>query len=82
MDFSRISRLTHSLEKGGLLQRKRDAQNRRFLRLYLTEKGQEYLPDRTALANEELHERLGGLGPEEVLELERMLKVVGEGVRP
>jgi DNA-binding MarR family transcriptional regulator len=63
------------------MQRKRHPQVRRFLRLYVTEKGRQYLPEQTALVNEELRERLGGLGPEEVLELERMLEIVGEGVR-
>lgn len=80
LEFSRISRLLQSLEREGLLQRKRYPQDRRFLRLYLTEKGRQYLPEQTALVNEELHERLGGLCQEEVRELERMLKIVGEVV--
>lgn len=80
LEFSRISRLLQSLEREGLLQRKRYPQDRRFLRLCLTEKGRQYLPEQTALVNKELHERLGGLCQEEVRELERMLKIVGEVV--
>jgi hypothetical protein len=53
------------------------------LRLYLTKKGREYLPEQTQLVNKELHERLllAGFSLEEALELKRMLGIVGKGMR-
>jgi len=81
LEFSRISRLIKSLEGEGLLRRERDTEDRRFLHLYLTEKGREYLHERTALSNREFDGRLGELVPEEVQELERMLRIVAEGMK-
>ena len=83
LDSSRISRLIQSLEREGLLLRERYTKDRRFLRLYLTKKGREYLPEQTQLVNKELHERLllAGFSLEEALELKRMLRIVGEGMR-
>ncbi len=81
LDFSRVSRLIQSLERDGLLSRERDSQNRRFLHLHLTEKGREHLREQTAVINEEFGERLGSLGGEELEELERMLRVVADGMR-
>ena len=81
LEFSRISRLIKSLESEGLLRRERDSEDRRFLHLYLTQKGWEYLHERTALSNREFNERLGELGPEEFQELERMLQIVADGMR-
>lgn len=81
LDFSRITRLVQSLEREGLLLRERDAADRRSLHLYPTKEGREYLRERTALVNEELRERLAGLGPAEIEELNRMLGVVAKGVR-
>jgi MarR family transcriptional regulator, organic hydroperoxide resistance regulator len=81
LEFSRISRLIKSLEGEGLMWRERDSNDRRFSHLYLTEKGREYLHERAALSNRELDRRLGELGPEEVRELERMLRIVAEGMR-
>jgi DNA-binding MarR family transcriptional regulator len=81
LEFSRISRLIKSLEGEGLMYRERDSEDRRFSHLYLTGKGREYLRERTALSNEEFDRRLGELGSEEVRELERMLRILGEGMR-
>jgi DNA-binding MarR family transcriptional regulator len=81
LDFSRISRLIQSLERDGLLRRERDLEDRRFLRLHLTEKGREYLRERTVLLNKEFNERLEALSPAELEELERMLLIVAEGMR-
>lgn len=81
LEFSRITRLIQSLEKEGLLHRKRDSEDRRFIHLYSTEKGREYLRERTQLINEDLQERLGALNTDEVEELDRMLRIVAEGVR-
>ncbi len=81
MESSRVTRLLQSLEKEGFLLRKRDTEDHRFFHLYSTEKGREYLCERTALVNEEFHERIKDLGPAEVEELNRMLRIVAEGVR-
>ncbi len=81
LEFSRISRLIKSLEGEGLMYRERDSDDRRFSHLYLTEKGREYLNERAALSNREFDRRLVELGPEEGQELERMLRIVAEGMR-
>jgi DNA-binding MarR family transcriptional regulator len=81
LEFSRISRLIKSLEGEGLMYRERDSEDRRFSHLYLTGKGREYLREKTALSNGEFDRRLGELGSEEVRELERMLRILGEGMR-
>ncbi len=81
LDFSRITRLIQSLEKEGLLHRKRNSEDRRFIHLYLTEKGWEYLRERTQLINEELQNALGELSPDEAEELDRMLRIMAERVR-
>lgn len=81
LDFSRVTRLIQSLEKEGLLLRKRDSEDRRFIHLYPTQKGRENLRERTQLINEELRDALGELNPDEVEELDRMLRIVAEGVR-
>ncbi len=81
LDFSRITRLIQSLEKEGLLHRKRDSEDRRFIHLYPTEKGREYLSEWTQLINEELQDALGDLNPNEVEDLDRMLCIVAERVR-
>ncbi len=82
LDFSRVTRLIQALEREGLLLRERDTADRRYWHLYPTQKGREYLKERTALINEELHERLESLlSPDEAQELNRMLDLVAEGVR-
>ncbi len=83
LEFSRVTRLLQSLEKEGLLCRERDGADRRFLHLYPTEKGREALRERTAVVNERLLDRLGGrLSPEELKELERMLRLMAEAMKP
>ncbi len=81
LDVSRVSRLTQSLEREGLLKRVRDPEDRRYLHLCLTDEGSKFLQDRKAWINEELGRRLEGLGDEEIEELERMLAVVAEGMK-
>ncbi len=81
LDASRVTRLTQSLEREGLLKRVRDPENRRYLRLCLTDEGLKFLQDRQVRINEELGGRLEGLGDEELKELERMLSVVAEGMK-
>lgn len=79
LDFSRLTRLTQSLEREGLLRRERTPENRRFVRLWPTEKGREFLRERTERLNEELSRRLEGrLSAEEIEELDRMLGIVAE----
>ncbi len=81
LDVSRITRLTQSLEKEGLLRRERVPEDRRYLRLSLTEEGQAFLRDQEVLVQEEFKRRLEGLGDEELEELERMLSVVAERMK-
>ncbi len=81
LDVSRVTRLTQSLEREGLLKRERDPEDRRYLRLCLTEEGEAFLRDRQALIQEEFGRRLAELGDEELKELERMLGVVAEGMK-
>lgn len=81
LDVSRITRLTQSLEREGLLRRERNPEDRRYLQLSLTEEGLVFLRQQTALIEEEFGRRLEGLSGEELDELERMLGVVAEGMR-
>jgi DNA-binding MarR family transcriptional regulator len=81
LDVSRITRLTQSLEREGLLKRERLPEDRRYLRLSLTKKGQAFLGEQEALIQEEFERRLADLGEEELKELERMLGVVAEGMK-
>ncbi len=81
LDVSRITRLTQSLEREGLLRRERDPEDRRYVRLSLTEEGLVFLQEQTALIEEEFRRRLGGLSGEELEELVQMLGVVGEGMK-
>ena len=81
LDVSRVTRLTQSLEKEGLLRRERNAEDRRYLRLSLTDEGREFLRDQEALIQEEFERRLADLDEEEIKELERMLSVVAEGMK-
>lgn len=82
LDLSRLSRLTQSLEREGLLHRERDQEDRRLLRLYPTQKGLVFLRERVALINGELARRLGDLDKKELEELARMLSEVAERMRP
>ncbi len=81
LEFSRLSRLTQSLEREGLLRRERDPKDGRFLRLRLTEDGHEFSKERTARANEEFQRHLEGLSPRKLEELDRMLGAVAEGMK-
>ncbi len=81
LDVSRITRLTQSLEREGLLLRERSPEDRRYLRLSLTEEGLVFLREQTALIEEEFGRRLEGLSGDELQELERMLSVVAEGMK-
>ena len=81
LDVSRVTRLTQSLEREGLLRRERNPQDRRYVQLYLTEDGLKFLCKRTAWIEEEFDRRLEGLEEEELKELERKLAVVAESMK-
>ncbi len=81
LDVSRVTRLTQSLEREGLLKRERLPEDRRYLRLSLTDKGRAFLNEQEALIQEEFERRLADLAEEEQKELERMLGVVAEGMK-
>lgn len=81
LDVSRVTRLTQSLEREGLLKRERVSEDRRYLRLETTDEGRIFVKEQTKAINEEFHPRLEDLGDEELKELERMLGVVAEGMK-
>jgi DNA-binding MarR family transcriptional regulator len=82
LDISRVTRFTQSLENAGLLTREREPKDRRYLRLRLTEKGLKLTHDGMAVIDEEFGRRLESLGEEELKDLERMLDVVADGMKP
>ena len=81
IDPSRVTRLAKRLEREGLILRKRDSEDHRIVRMFLTEKGRgllEALSDR----RERFDRRIAAmLGPEELKELRRMLGVLTENMK-
>jgi MarR family transcriptional regulator, organic hydroperoxide resistance regulator len=81
IDPSRVTRLAKRLEREGLILRKRDSEDHRIVRMFLTEKGRgllEALSDR----RERFDRRIAAmLDPEELKELRRMLTVLTENMK-
>jgi DNA-binding MarR family transcriptional regulator len=81
IDPSRVTRLAKRLEREGLILRKRDSEDHRIVRMFLTEKGRgllEALSDR----RERFDRRIAAmLDPEELKELRRMLGVLTENMK-
>jgi DNA-binding MarR family transcriptional regulator len=76
VDPSRITRLAQKLEREGLLQRKRDLEDNRVVRLHATEEGRRLIESRQE-RRERFEDRIRqGLSEEELAELRRMLGVV------
>jgi DNA-binding MarR family transcriptional regulator len=81
LDPSRLTRLSQALEREGMICRKRDAEDNRVVRVYLTEKGREKLRHLPALG-EKLGRRVHGvLCDEELKELRRMLVVLARAMK-
>jgi DNA-binding MarR family transcriptional regulator len=81
IDPSRVTRLAKRLEREGLILRKRDSEDHRIVRMYLSEKGRGLLE---ALSEHRVRfdrQVAAMLGPEELTELRRMLGVLTENMK-
>jgi MarR family transcriptional regulator, organic hydroperoxide resistance regulator len=78
VDPSRITRLAQKLEREGLLQRERDLEDHRVVRLHVTEEGRHLIESRQE-RREMFEDRIRQeLSEEELAELRRMLDVVAK----
>lgn len=81
LDASRVTRTAQSLENDGLIQRKRDPEDNRVMRMYLTEGGREQLRKLPEI-NDQLRCRVHSvLSEEEFEELRRMLGLLAEAMK-
>jgi MarR family transcriptional regulator, organic hydroperoxide resistance regulator len=81
LDPSRLTRVAQALEREGMIRRKRDPEDNRVVRMYLTKKGREKLRHLPRLG-EELARRIhGALSEEELKELRRMLPVLARALK-
>jgi DNA-binding MarR family transcriptional regulator len=81
IDPSRVTRLAKRLEREGLILRKRDPEDHRIVRMFLTEKGRGLVED---LSEHRMRfdRQIGSmLSPEELTELRRMLGVLAENMK-
>jgi DNA-binding MarR family transcriptional regulator len=81
IDPSRVTRLAKRLEREGLILRKRDPEDHRIVRMFLTEKGRGLIEDLSE-HRVRFDRRIGSmLSPEELTELRRMLGVLAENMK-
>ena len=81
IDPSRVTRLAKRLEREGLILRKRDPEDQRIVRMFLTEKGRGLTEDLSE-HRVRFDQRIGSmLSPEELTELRRMLGVLTENMK-
>ncbi|MCA1731181.1 MAG: MarR family transcriptional regulator [Actinobacteria bacterium] len=81
MDPSRITRTAQALENDGLIQRERDPEDNRVMRMYLTDEGREVLQKLPGI-NEQLRQRVHSvLSEEEFEELRRMLGLLAGAMK-
>jgi DNA-binding MarR family transcriptional regulator len=81
IDPSRVTRLAKRLEKESLIIRKRDPEDHRIVRMFLTKKGKRLVEDLSE-HRESFDRRIATLlSPGELKELRRMLGVVAEGMK-
>ena len=81
IDPSRVTRLAKRLEREGLVLRKRDPEDHRMVRMFLTAKGRGLVEDLSE-HNARFDRRIAAmLNPEEIKELRRMLGVLAEGMK-
>jgi len=81
IDPSRVTRLAKRLEREGLILRKRDPEDHRIVRMFLTEKGRGLVEDLSE-HRVKFDRQIGSmLSPEELTELRRMLGVLAENMK-
>ncbi len=81
-DASRVTRTAQALEAEGLIHRRRDPEDNRVVRMYLTGDGRRLVEERMPLVNQELGRRAHAVMDErEVAELQRMLRLLAEAMR-
>jgi MarR family transcriptional regulator, organic hydroperoxide resistance regulator len=79
VDPSRVTRLAKRLEREGLLRKERDQEDKRVVRMYLTNKGRSLIEKNLSKCRERFDQRVGAvLSPEELGELRRMLGALAE----
>lgn len=80
-DKSNATRLVDRLERGGLVVRQQDANDRRYVRVCLTEAGQRLRDDAVAAHRASVGERLAALSSAERAELDALLQRVRGNLR-
>lgn len=81
IDPSRVTRLAKRLEREGLIVRKRDSEDHRIVRMFLTDEGRG-LTEALSEHRVRFDRRIAAmLGPEELKELRRMLGVLTENMK-
>ena len=81
IDPSRVTRLAKRLEREGLILRKRDPEDQRIVRMFLTEKGKCLIEDLSEHRVRFDRQVAAMLSPEELTELRRMLGVLAENMK-
>lgn len=76
------TRLADHTVKRGLVRRQRDEQDRRIVKLYITDKGLEMLERLDPAADEFLTGALGALGPKKLRQLSNLLNEARAGFQP
>jgi MarR family transcriptional regulator, organic hydroperoxide resistance regulator len=81
VDPSRVTRIAQALEGDGLVRRKRDAEDNRVVRMFLTEEGRRWLRELPDL-NRRIEKRIRSVfSEEEHEELQRMLGLLAEAMK-
>jgi DNA-binding MarR family transcriptional regulator len=75
-----LCRIVDRLQEGGLVERRRDPDDRRAWRLHLTDKGIPLVERLRALASELAAEAFDGVTPEAIAELRRSLERVRDNI--
>lgn len=79
-DRPNITRMIDVLEKRGFIRREKDANNRRILKVYLTEEGKAIADKAKPLKDRMNETQYRGMTDEEILTLVRLLKKVRENI--
>jgi DNA-binding MarR family transcriptional regulator len=77
-----VTRLADGMVKLGLVRRMRDTDDRRVVKLFITEKGLEMLARLDDAVEEFLKQALGGLGPKRLKQLRDLLSDARAGFGP
>jgi MarR family transcriptional regulator, organic hydroperoxide resistance regulator len=81
VDPSRVTRIAQALEGDGLVRRKRDPEDNRVVRMFLTEEGRRWLRELPDL-NRRIEKRIRSVfSEEEHEELQRMLGLLAEAMK-